>query len=202
MEEKVITSGWVWLETLGCFHCIVLNLFSRFQPFQTSPPRSISSVSLAMAVNLDRLPPETISRILSYFPKKSCAKFATVSRSWRDAVERITFAHIKTTSYEHRKFKDVIVKGDQNRLPLLQTLHYVITLPHSKFRQEKVAELAVSMDTCAFSSELCAFICIVPYRQEAGTAVIWFRRNSSGQPVSSAPALRHVRVLNGRHADT
>ncbi|KAI1641503.1 hypothetical protein F4809DRAFT_586971 [Biscogniauxia mediterranea] len=78
---------------------------------------------------MDTVPVEIINMIVSYLPKAGLAPFATISSTWRDAVERRVFEHLTITS-KHEDLQDLArFVTPTGRRAYLRTLTFYVFVP-------------------------------------------------------------------------
>ncbi|XXG99305.1 Glycoside hydrolase 2 (Mannanase, beta-galactosidase) [Hypoxylon texense] len=96
---------------------------------------------------MDNFPAEIISNIVAHLPDTGLAPFATISKKWRDPVERRTFAHLHITSKikSMENFRSLV---SPHRRTYLRAVEFTVVLPWGATTSSSPEELSYLQNTC------------------------------------------------------
>lgn len=128
---------------------------------------------------MDQLPPELISVIVSHLDREAIGPYASLSRQWQVAVESITFRHLRLDSTDLNQFQRRL--SIQHRRAALETLDYFASLPaYSDDRCAKVERRRErEANNAAFTEAVNSLFTILKNWEEDGN-----HRRRAGRPIT------------------
>lgn len=137
---------------------------------------------------MDSLPLELLAIIVSLLDPSERARYATISRQWQAAVERLTFRSVRLKSIDLKRFSDVFVG---HRRAALTELDYHVILPSysenscAKFENEKDKSLNNEAFTKAIHSLFGILHCWDEVKTNNGAAKEEYKKSEArARPIS------------------